>query len=63
MFNMLNYNGRGTENQTLIYWLKANYFIIKLYPHNLSYLVTVHLDSPLKNLYQMYQDHQPTDSH
>jgi hypothetical protein len=25
--------GRGTENRTLIYWLKASYFPIKLYPH------------------------------
>ena len=24
--------GRGTENRTLIYWLKASYFTIKLYP-------------------------------
>ena len=25
--------GRGTENRTLIYGLKARYFAVKLYPH------------------------------
>ena len=38
--------GRGTENWTLIYRLKAGYFTIKLYPQ--GSLVTVHLDSPKK---------------
>ena len=40
--------GRGTENRTLIYGLKARYFTIKLYPQ--GSLVTVHRDSPLKYL-------------
>ena len=42
--------GRGTENRTLIYGLKARYFAVKLYPHDLATLVTTHDNSPFKNL-------------
>ena len=43
--NMFLY-GRGTENRTLIYGLKARYFAIKLYPQHLITLVTGHDRSP-----------------
>ena len=34
--------GRGTENRTLIYRLKAGYFTIKLYPQKFGTFVTFH---------------------
>ena len=42
--------GRGVRERSEFYWLKASYFTLKFHPHNFGYLVTVHRDSPLKNL-------------
>ena len=42
--------GRGARERSEFYWLKASYFTLKFHPHRFGYLVTVHLDSPLKNL-------------
>ena len=40
--------GRGVRERSEFYWLKASYFTLKFHPHRFGYLVTVHLDSPLK---------------
>ena len=42
--------GRGAGERSLFYWLKASYFTLKFHPHRVGYLVTVHWDTPLKNL-------------
>ena len=42
--------GRGVRERSEFYRLKAGYFTLKFHPHKFGYLVTVHLDSPLKNL-------------
>ncbi len=42
--------GRGARERSEFYWLKASYFTLKFHPHWFGYLVTVHRDSPLKNV-------------
>ena len=42
--------GRGARERSEFYWLKASYFTLKFHPHRFGYLVTVHWDSPFKNL-------------
>lgn len=53
--------GRGTENRTLICWLKASYFTIKLYPHR--FLVTVHYGLSFKNILVLSPGYDPEFLH